>query len=325
MPGIPGKGAENTFKIFLAHLVDRVQIKGSTRDVEPENPWLEMQADSFSRNGSLVKISPDHLQVDTQSFRSQPRTGARWLSSEDSPYHSFPDDNDTFRLMDNATWSKNLHGENQINRFVPSKASARKSNLRPNSHTSTWTLQALVAVTIFGAGFFANYSQNTLAVRLKTIYHAAFSTDYTKSTLPVFEKFLTNHHLSIPTFGLSAKALTMHIPLLGRVTADYSTTHPVMQFGGTSGEIVMAAGSGQVTQVEHLSDGDLIEINHGAIGVSLYFDLGSVSVKVGEYVNAGQIIGHLPATANPKLLFSMEKNGQHIDPHDYIQFANSSI
>ncbi len=66
--------------------------------------------------------------------------------------------------------------------------------------------------------------------------------------------------------------------------------------------------------------GDVVTIDHGSPGQTVYMGLGDVAVAPGEYVSAGQVIGRLPDVARPVLRFSWVRDGRAVNPHDYIHF-----
>jgi murein DD-endopeptidase MepM/ murein hydrolase activator NlpD len=92
------------------------------------------------------------------------------------------------------------------------------------------------------------------------------------------------------------------------------------------GDKVMAAASGSV--VELFSDplyGTTVVIDHGDGICSIYSNLAEVPVvKVGDAILAGETIGSIGTTAlceigeTTHLHFAMTKNGESVDPYDYL-------
>jgi len=146
-----------------------------------------------------------------------------------------------------------------------------------------------------------------------------FDTEYTSQVQPTVDKAFASMHLVIPSFGASTK---MHDPLVGTIVGDYGPNHPEIWISAAARKTVMAAGSGTVLTVVSTGGSDVVKIDNGSLGTTIYAGLGSVSVKPNEYVNAGESIGRLPTTpAHPSLRFSLVKNGQYENPHYVISFS----
>lgn len=95
--------------------------------------------------------------------------------------------------------------------------------------------------------------------------------------------------------------------------------------GGASGTPVIASKSGTVEVVQRSNSGygNMVLINHGNGYKTRYAHMisGSITVKVGEYVEAGQTIGKVGSTGNstgPHLHFEVIRNGETYDPKNYI-------
>ena len=95
--------------------------------------------------------------------------------------------------------------------------------------------------------------------------------------------------------------------------------------GGALGTPVIASRSGRVEVVQRSGSGygHMVLINHGDGYKTRYAHLvsGSISVSVGEYVDAGQTIGKVGSTGNstgPHLHFEVIYNGETYNPADYI-------
>jgi murein DD-endopeptidase MepM/ murein hydrolase activator NlpD len=204
---------------------------------------------------------------------------------------------------------------------MPSKGS---TPTRSVSAGSTWLLQLGAAVVLTLVAVYAHDGSTPLAIDARGAYQRVFATDYTKTAVPTVINFLKAHHIAVPTFLSQAGALQLHTPLTGSIVQDYSATHPQMVIAGAAGAPVLAAGSGTVTRVVSLQNGFMIVIDHGTIGSSYYFGLASASVRVGESVESGEVIGKLPSKPSPHLMFEIEQGGKAVNPHDYIVFQGST-
>ncbi len=95
--------------------------------------------------------------------------------------------------------------------------------------------------------------------------------------------------------------------------------------GGALGTPVIASKSGRVEVVQRSNSGygNMVLINHGDGYKTRYAHMisGSITVSVGEYVEAGQTIGKVGSTGNstgPHLHFEVIRNGETQNPKNYI-------
>lgn len=95
--------------------------------------------------------------------------------------------------------------------------------------------------------------------------------------------------------------------------------------GGALGTPVIASKSGRVEVVQRSNSGygNMVLINHGDGYKTRYAHMvkGSITVSVGDYVDAGQTIGKVGSTGNstgPHLHFEVIKNGETKNPKNYI-------
>lgn len=121
-------------------------------------------------------------------------------------------------------------------------------------------------------------------------------------------------------------------PVIGayRVNSPYGPRnggfHGGIDLGGpgANGKIIVAAASGRVTSAGWAGAyGYRVMINHGNGMVTLYAHClkNSISVRAGQYVNAGDAIARLGSTGNstgPHLHFEVRMNGRRVNPAPYI-------
>jgi len=110
--------------------------------------------------------------------------------------------------------------------------------------------------------------------------------------------------------------------------------HDGDDIGGTCGQPIWAAQSGTVTKAEmgyNGGSGNNVWIDNGDInGVDVasgYLHMRSYSVKVGQYVDKGDVIGYVGSTGLSTachLHFSIKKNGVESDPMEYIGWNSES-
>ncbi len=308
---------------------------------EPKSEFAPVDSDIRGDSGPQ---GPDH----------QSSVEPKWLSELQSPY-GLSDVDGTLKQLDSVNWHRAAQlKRRRSKRFIPqtghqspSSGTGRWQNGRTaegayagrpqgsgtlpgttkGPHTvsagSTWLLQLGAAVVLTLLAVYAHDSSTPLAVDARSAYQRVFATDYTKTAAPAIASFLKSHNISVPAFLSQSGAMQLHVPLAGKIVQDYSSTHPQMVIAGSKDEPVVAAGSGIVTRVVPLQGGFMVVIDHGTIGSSYYFGLGSASVRTGESVESGEVIGKLPNTASPRLMFEIEQGGKAIDPHNYIVFKGT--
>lgn len=118
----------------------------------------------------------------------------------------------------------------------------------------------------------------------------------------------------------------MIVPTQGKLTSSYgyrpnvgaSNYHYGIDIAWKKGTPVVAADGGLVTEVKTISSfGLYITIDHGGKLVTLYSHLDSATVKVGDRVARGQLIGYMGDSGNataPCLHFEVVLNGNRINP-----------
>ncbi len=110
-------------------------------------------------------------------------------------------------------------------------------------------------------------------------------------------------------------------------TLDQYMVHEGIDIASDVGTPVQACAGGTVTKIEEDDGmGTTIEINHGDGLISVYSNLAADSlIELGEIVTQGTVIGKVGQSAmfefeSPDHLhFEMTKNGEHVDPMDYLK------
>lgn len=115
-------------------------------------------------------------------------------------------------------------------------------------------------------------------------------------------------------------------PLPGfSVWADFADPwHRGIDLGGVPGVPVWAADNGTVIFAgwNNWGYGNMVVLDHGNGFWTLYGHLDRVSLRCGQGVNSGQLVGTLGTTGNtagPHVHFEIRRNGVPVNPHDYIQ------
>ena len=136
---------------------------------------------------------------------------------------------------------------------------------------------------------------------------------------PVLAK---GQHLMTSDFGM--RTLTVN----GKTTTKL---HKGVDFvgGGHTLDFIIAFADGKVKAAKyHTSMGYYVQIDHGNGIVTRYMHMkkGSLSVKAGQVVKKGQVLGYMGATGNvtgAHLHFDICINGEYIDPKPYLKGEKS--
>ena len=118
-------------------------------------------------------------------------------------------------------------------------------------------------------------------------------------------------------------------PISGHITSRYGAresirdhTHQGLDIAAPTGTKIKAAASGTISYSgEKGGYGNLIIINHGNGITTYYGHCSKLIAKVGEKVNAGDIIAEVGSTGNstgPHLHLEIRRNGAYIDPTNYL-------
>jgi len=98
--------------------------------------------------------------------------------------------------------------------------------------------------------------------------------------------------------------------------------HWGIDFAISEGEKVIATAKGIIAKVDYDSiNGNFLIITHNNIYSTLYSKLQSVSVKAGESIEKGEVVGYSGNTGlstGPHLHYIIYKNGQGVNPKDYL-------
>ena len=101
-----------------------------------------------------------------------------------------------------------------------------------------------------------------------------------------------------------------------------SYKHSGIDISATTGTPIMASNTGRVAlAMELIVTGNTVIIDHGCNLYSSYCHLDSLSVKVGDTVKKGEVIGTVGSTGfstGPHLHWSMTLNGKYVDPMFFV-------
>jgi murein DD-endopeptidase MepM/ murein hydrolase activator NlpD len=99
--------------------------------------------------------------------------------------------------------------------------------------------------------------------------------------------------------------------------------HTGIDLRGDLGEPVRATATGRVTIAGRLGGyGNVIEISHGNGLATRFGHLSAITVKVGQLVRIGEIVGRIGSTGlstGPHLHYETRVNGQPVDPQKFLR------
>lgn len=143
-----------------------------------------------------------------------------------------------------------------------------------------------------------------------------------------YEQFFAGSPSFIPSFGnRSEQVLAKHQELTDSVSPlrnasliqSFAQTFNGIELAGDDSGEVIAIEKGRVILVRDQQDSIIIQ--HANNKISIYAKLEQVFVEVGDWVEAGTIIGKLPKSSADKqslLFFALKQNDQYIDPLEVI-------
>ena len=119
------------------------------------------------------------------------------------------------------------------------------------------------------------------------------------------------------------------LPVTGRITSRYGessslrrSTHTGLDIACTTGTDIKVVSSGTVTFSEYNgSYGKLVKVDHGNGVETWYGHCSKLYAKVGERVEAGDVIAAVGSTGNstgPHLHFEIRINGNTVNPQNYV-------
>ena len=118
-------------------------------------------------------------------------------------------------------------------------------------------------------------------------------------------------------------------PIEGTITSRYGvssrirkSTHTGLDIAATSGTPIKVVAAGTVIAASYDgSYGKLVKVDHGNGVETWYAHTSKMYVKVGEQVEAGDVIATVGSTGNstgPHLHLEIRVNGEHVNPQDYL-------
>jgi murein DD-endopeptidase MepM/ murein hydrolase activator NlpD len=99
--------------------------------------------------------------------------------------------------------------------------------------------------------------------------------------------------------------------------------HEGIDFAGPVGQPILATADGIVVKADYdRGYGNHVKINHGYQYETVYAHLSLMTVKIGDRVRRGDVIGHLGNTgrsSGPHLHYGIYRNGQAVNPRYFLK------
>ena len=141
-----------------------------------------------------------------------------------------------------------------------------------------------------------------------------------------------------PTIATTSTKISIQLPLDGEITKEFSgetlvynstlnmwMTHNGIDIASSSDTQVKAALAGEVAAVyTDENKGTIVEISHANGYKTIYTGLAEAGVEKGALVNPGTALGSVGTPAfesaqGPHLHFELLRNGNYVDPVEYLQ------
>lgn len=298
-----------------------ISTRKPTQAAQADDPWLKLSAeegtgfreDLYRRDEQARRWEEAWRQGKTDT--QHPASAPGWLY-ESSPY-GVADEDGTLREVDSRHWRVLPARAKRMRVPTPKTASA-------HARSPMWLMQSAVAITLLAAVVYSTHALNPVAGWIRSAAAYATSADYTQTAWPALKRVWSDLESRASASEEAWLPPRAQAPVNGIISSDYSDAHPAMEITAASGAPVVAVAAGTVTEVKASGRLNTVVINHGSgIGVATYEGLASVSVRTGEYVTEGEVIGRLP-TDHPVLTFSLAQNDQPVNPHQVIPFPNGS-
>lgn len=130
--------------------------------------------------------------------------------------------------------------------------------------------------------------------------------------------------LTTPDAGSVSASGSFRWPATGTITQGYSFYHRAIDIANRSGGSILAADSGQVIVAgwpDNSGYGNRVIIDHGNGFVTLYAHLRTINVRVGQSVNANDVIGQMGSTGRSTgthLHFEIRRGSVLDNPLSYL-------
>lgn len=154
----------------------------------------------------------------------------------------------------------------------------------------------------------------------------AFAPAGSNSSLSIGKNTVLNSEASRPSVYPVPREKITHINGWGERKNPFTKKkqfHHAIDFAAKEGTNIVAPAAGVVVkaQLDEKGMGNHILIKHNDVYSTYYAHLKSISVKMGDVLKKGQIIGQVGSTGistGPHLHYEVFKNGERVNPEDYL-------
>lgn len=117
---------------------------------------------------------------------------------------------------------------------------------------------------------------------------------------------------AVPQFTAPASGIV--VTELAVAVSGFSTQQGIL-IQGAAGQSVKAAAEAEVGYLGESEDGFIVELRHSGGFTSIYQGLSELAIAAGDSVAIGGVIG---TTASGEVTFSLLKDGEEVNPLDYL-------
>ncbi|PKV48518.1 murein DD-endopeptidase MepM/ murein hydrolase activator NlpD [Aquimarina sp. MAR_2010_214] len=156
--------------------------------------------------------------------------------------------------------------------------------------------------------------------RGKPIYAFRFIDDSINNSIDYYDDEANNLRRAFLTAPVKFSRISSRYNLKRRIKyyGNKVRPHRGTDFAAPIGTPILATADGVVTKSERRGgNGKYVKIRHNATYDTQYLHMSRQAVKVGEFVNQGDVIGYIGMTGNtggPHVCYRFWKNGKEVDP-----------
>ena len=251
-----------------------------------------------------------------------------------------------FERWDDWEWERAIHevGKEQgRGKSVPhsnQKSGRNRSPVKPGlgnflNHWNGTQKRTLIAATLFLLVFFSANSSDGVSVTIHSIYRSAMdSGNYYESLNGMAKDALSLGGVGNKSVPVDAKMKGQFLPpISGAVVAGFGevgdgrsntlgSIHNGIDVASALGIPVVSPATGVITLVgEDPQLGKIVKVDFGDGWSTVLGNFGDISVKKGQRIEKGEVIGTIGLSASlkkPWLHFELRKNNQPVNPLPYL-------
>jgi stage IV sporulation protein FA len=204
-----------------------------------------------------------------------------------------------------------------------------------SSFARSFAVRIAAAAVIYGAawGWFHSGLPGSLEAKAWTVHTVTTDMDFRAAEV-WYERTFGGSPAFLPIFRSSGETRAVSgqwkreqavVPVEGRVVQSFAQDGSGVRIAARGGSVVKAVYAGRIMQVATEQGGtSTVLVQHAGRIVTVYGNLESPAVKPGDWVEAGQQLGKIPAPRNDGgeslLKFAVKQNGKTVDPAEVVPF-----